>query len=381
MQNLFAYAQCQEANFNLGLAAIEETFKPDLNSMETPDHELLKKNNAQAQQLFTEKVRKEKPKKTEAYNKEAEIVANNTFKKYEDQVKKDYDHLLKQMIMDAESLIDRFLEVVALILKWAELSLTEADKKKKLKAPNLFVGDYNLSQNKIVQYFRAAQKLNAAIIKKGISWENEEDHIKNWYKDLLKKDKVYSAYRHKAKPTFDDDKEVIEHLVKQVIFKSEMILSFFDEKDICWKENKAIARSLATRCIRDLEEDSDPMTFDLPDFSNNWDDDRIFFEDIFNLTVQNDEAYSKMIAEKTKNWEIDRLAITDQIILKMGITEMINFKSIPVKVTINEYIELSKSYSTPKSKQFINGILDVISEELKAKGNLKKSGRGLIDNK
>ena len=381
MQSLFAYAQCQEANFNLGLANIEEAFQPDLNSMEAPDHEALKKNRTQAQQLFTHKVKGDSLEKTETFSEEAEIAANNAFKAYDTQVKKDFDHLSKQMVIDAESLIDRFLEVVTLILEWAQLSRTEADKKKKIKSPNLFIGDYNLSQNQIVQYFRNAQKLNAAIIKKGIQWGNEEDHLKSWYKDLLKKDEAYSAYRHKANPTFDEDKEIIEHLVKQLIFKSEMILSFFDEKDICWKEDKAIVRSLVTRCIRDLEEESDPASFDLPDFSNNWEDDRIFFEDIFNLTVQNDEAYSKMIAEKTKNWEVDRLAITDQIILKMGITEMINFKSIPVKVTINEYIELSKNYSTPKSKQFVNGILDVISEELKAQGVLKKSGRGLIDNK
>ena len=88
-----------------------------------------------------------------------------------------------------------------------------------------------------------------------------------------------------------------------------------------------------------------------------------------------------MIAAKTKNWEVDRLANTDQIILKMAIAEMLNFRNIPVKVTINEYIELSKNYSTPKSKQFVNGILDVISNELKENGILKKTGRGLIDNK
>ena len=88
-----------------------------------------------------------------------------------------------------------------------------------------------------------------------------------------------------------------------------------------------------------------------------------------------------MIAAKTKNWEVDRLAITDQIILKMAIAELLNFQSIPVKVTINEYIELSKNYSTPKSKQFVNGILDVISDDLKDSGKLKKSGRGLLDSK
>jgi N utilization substance protein B len=93
------------------------------------------------------------------------------------------------------------------------------------------------------------------------------------------------------------------------------------------------------------------------------------------------EEYHQLIAENTRNWEVERLPLTDRAILEMAITEMISFPGIPVKVTINEYIELAKAYSTPKSRQFINGILDVISKELKSRGVLKKSGRGLMDNK
>ena len=94
-----------------------------------------------------------------------------------------------------------------------------------------------------------------------------------------------------------------------------------------------------------------------------------------------EEKYESLIAEKTKNWDIERIAATDKIIMEMAIAEMINFPSIPVKVTINEYIEVAKRYSTPKSKVFINGILDVIAGELENTGVIRKSGRGLIDNK
>ena len=165
------------------------------------------------------------------------------------------------------------------------------------------------------------------------------------------------------------------------MFKADVVLSYFEEQDIHWVENKSIIRSLVARSVRDVEEDTEPKTFELPDFSNNWEEDKEFFEKILDTTVQHDLEYNEMIAAKTKNWEVDRLANTDQIILKMAISEMMNFRNIPVKVTINEYIELSKNYSTPKSKQFVNGILDVISSELKESGQLKKSGRGLLDNK
>jgi N utilization substance protein B len=119
----------------------------------------------------------------------------------------------------------------------------------------------------------------------------------------------------------------------------------------------------------------------LPEIAMNWEEDKEFFENIFNFTIANDVSSKVLIAEKTKNWDIERLAFTDKVIISMALAEMIHFPSIPVKVTINEYIDISKTYSTPKSKQFVNGLLDVLAKELTDKGQIRKSGRGLLDNK
>src|SRR6185295_4038688 len=115
--------------------------------------------------------------------------------------------------------------------------------------------------------------------------------------------------------------------------------------------------------------------------SINWDDDKAFIENLFDTTASLDVNYKELIANNTRNWEVDRLPLTDRVILEMAIAELLIFPNIPVKVSMNEYIELAKNYSTPNSRQFINGILDVIAKELKDAGTLKKSGRGLIDNK
>ena len=112
-----------------------------------------------------------------------------------------------------------------------------------------------------------------------------------------------------------------------------------------------------------------------------WEDDLIFMNTLFEKTTQIEKSNKDLIANNTKNWEVDRLPLTDRVILEMAITELINFPAIPVKVTINEFIELTKHYSTPKSAKFVNGILDVIAKELLTSGAVKKSGRGLIDNK
>jgi len=381
MQTIFAFGQCKEANYNIGLQEIDDLFQPDLNSMEVQDRGLLKANKEQAKAVLAEKViRRALPEGLEI-SKEAQSAANNAHKNYLTNTKDDLARLKKSMVLDAESLVDHFLWVMSLLIAWSDLSKSEADKKKKLSPEKLLVGDYNLSQNRVIDFFRKSSKVQVALVKKDMSWEGEEDNLKSWYKDVLKRDETFNTYRRTATPTFDQDKEIVDYLIKQIVFKADVVLSYFEEQDIHWVENKSIIRSLVARSVRDVEEDTEPKTFELPDFSNNWEEDKEFFEKILDTTVQHDLEYNEMIAAKTKNWEVDRLANTDQIILKMAISEMMNFRNIPVKVTINEYIELSKNYSTPKSKQFVNGILDVISSELKESGQLKKSGRGLLDNK
>ena len=381
MQTLFALSQCKEANFNIGLEEIEEEFKPDLNSMEAPDHDLLKSNKKKAKSILAHKILGNPLPEGVEMSVESEASAAKAYKNFLNNSAEDVKRLKKEMILDAESLVDSFLWVITLLVEWSDLSKKEADKKKKISPERLLTGDFNFSNNRVIDFFRQSSKIQIASLKKNISWESDEDTVKSWYKDIVKRDETFSEYRRVANPTFDQDKALIDHLIKQLLFKEDVLLSWFEDKDIHWVENKAIVRSLVARSVRDVEKDSESKTFDLPDFSNDWEEDKEFFEKILDTTVENDESYTEMISTRTKNWEIDRLAITDQVILKMAISEMLNFRNIPVKVTINEYIELSKNYSTPKSKQFVNGMLDVIAEDLKANGELKKSGRGLMDNK
>ena len=128
-----------------------------------------------------------------------------------------------------------------------------------------------------------------------------------------------------------------------------------------------------------IETFEDPFKNKLTEISADWVEDSKFVQDLFVHTLQNDAKYQEMIADRTKNWESERIALMDTILMKMAICELLNFPSIPVKVTINEYLELSKDYSTPKSNSFINGILDKILGDLKKNNTIKKIGRGLIE--
>ena len=158
-----------------------------------------------------------------------------------------------------------------------------------------------------------------------------------------------------------------------------MVNDYFESIDLGWAENKSILKSMVLKTIKSIE--SEEETPKLMELSKNWDDDLDFLKRLFDATINSEKEYQEMINQKSKNWEIERLALTDRIVLEMAVAELINFPSIPIKVTINEYIELSKQYSTPKSKQYVNGLLDVLSVDLQKEGFIKKSGRGLLDNK
>jgi N utilization substance protein B len=146
------------------------------------------------------------------------------------------------------------------------------------------------------------------------------------------------------------------------------------------QKTKTSLRRWWKKTIKSFDPETD-KAITLHTLSLNWDEDKDFIEILYKTAISLTDKHKELIANNTRNWEVDRLPLTDRIILEMAIAELISFPNIPVKVTINEYIELAKNYSTPKSRQFVNGILDVIAKELKDSGEIKKSGRGLIDNK
>jgi len=247
--------------------------------------------------------------------------------------------------------------------------------------PIAFGNELNLANNQVLKRLRELPEYQTALTKNGVNLDELELEIKEWFREYIKPSEPYQQYLSLANPSLDQDFEVADDLLKKVIFKNEVILTFFSEKDLNWTENKSVVRSLAAKVLKNASLPETTLAEPLPEIAMNWEEDKEFFENIFNFTIANDVSSKALIAEKTKNWDIERLAFTDKVIISMALAEMIHFPSIPVKVTINEYIDISKTYSTPKSKQFVNGLLDVLAKELTDKGQIRKSGRGLLDNK
>jgi len=382
-QNLYSYSQCRSSNLNLAKDYIKESFLPDLNSMEAQDKPQLKKDAEITVSLFMKNLNNHRLVSATEHNAKIKSTAIKAINQFHQANSKDLEFLKKNMITSAENIPQLYLYAIEMLIAFGEHVKNEYARKRKLSGDAISAtsGELNLASNKVLQYLKSAPQYQAEIIRQDVNISDLEQELKEWFREYVKPHEAYQAYMGITSPTMEEDTEILSVILKKVIFKNEVILNFFAEKDLNWSENKSVVKSLAAKVLKNIGESADSENYELPELAINWEDDKEFFQNIFNLTIENDDDHKDLISEKTKNWDIERVAVTDKIIISMALTEMTNFPSIPVKVTINEYIDISKTYSTPKSKQFVNGLLDVLSKELTESGKIRKSGRGLIDNK
>jgi N utilization substance protein B len=374
LQSLYAYYKSEEANYNLALEEIDLKYMPDLNSMEPVDKSVLNKKKIESQKIFDHNFKYDSFDKLEGSDAETENSALDAYHYFLNNNRRDFEHVSENLIRDAEKIYDYYLWILQLIVEFARLS---GEDPKLLKRSGQ--GRLNLVNNRIVALLRDDPAFEKKIKETRVNWIKDHELVYNWYKNLFRTDEDYQDYLNTVDPDFETDRRIVNHIIKELLFKDDNFHAFMESADLDWVEDRHVIKSMLVKTIKNLQEDN--TNIDLAVLSNNWEEDKSFFKTIFEVTIKEGKEFDSLIAEKSKNWDIDRIALMDKIILKMAIGEMIHFPSIPVKVSINEYIELSKNFSTPKSKKFVNGILDVLSEDLKNRGIIKKSGRGLIDNK
>lgn len=378
VQAIYAFNQCREANYELAKQNIADAFLPDLNSMEVQDRPELKKKSKEAIALF-EKQFAGKPI-TET-NEELLKVVKGAFNYYENLVKKDFVFFKKHIVSETEQIFDWYLMTLFALVKLAELEEIEVNKGGKESLFGYTESSARLlKENKVIQLIKENQAVAMEMLKRSIHWDkpDQELMLKKLLRDVLRKDEVVLQYMTLTEPSLEQEADLASHICKNILLKHELTVGYFEENDSRWDENRATIKSLVNKTIKDVKENG---ALHLMELSPNWEEDKKFFLQLFSSTIENDSQYEKIIGERAKNWDSDRIALTDMAILKAALDEMINFPGIPVKVTINEYIDISKQLSTPKSKQFINGLLDKASADLIKDGTIKKSGRGLIDNK
>ena len=187
---------------------------------------------------------------------------------------------------------------------------------------------------------------------------------------------MYKAYTISSQSSFKEDKEFLLSVFDNFIIEDDLLHHILEEESIFWMDDLPFVANLVYSQIK-ATEIGESRVISTNVFKNK--DDRTFAENLFSKTIVNHKEFESIISKRAKNWDLDRIATMDQILLKMALCELIYFDEIPVKVTLNEYIEIAKYYSTSNSKGFINGILDNVISEYKETGKIKKVGRGLLE--
>lgn len=230
-------------------------------------------------------------------------------------------------------------------------------------------------ENKVIKLLAADTILQSQLKSFKINyWKDRDEYVRLLF-DAISESDLYKEYISSPTNSFNQDKKFILELYSDVIVPNDRLYEFLEESKITWLDDIPLSNTIVLKSLSKVKENStsSPLLTDL--YKD--EEDAEFGLQLFRKTILNDEALSNEIIGKTPNWDQDRIAQLDAILLKMAITEFLHFPSIPTKVTINEYLEISKEYSTPKSSVFINGVLDQLVREYTQTGKLKKSIRGM----
>ncbi|HZH87050.1 MAG TPA: transcription antitermination factor NusB [Brumimicrobium sp.] len=263
----------------------------------------------------------------------------------------------------------------------------EENKKKMLPTDEDINPNLKFHDNKIIKILEEGAELRHQSENLKANWMGDEKQelIRKMY-NHIRQSEIYFEFMNNENQGFEEDKEFMIQLFKSEIANFPLLYDFLEEKSVYWMDDIDLACSMVIKTIKsfkELDEDADDVVAEaeknkiLPLYKPN-DDEEEFLADLLRQAIKLRPENLKLIDDLTQNWELDRIAKMDVFLMELAITEMITFSNIPTKVTLNEYIEISKFYSTPKSNQFINGVLDKAISRLESEGKINKVGRGLM---
>lgn len=282
----------------------------------------------------------------------------------------------KRLNESIQNIYELYLYELRALTEMLRIAEDEIDRRKSKKLPTEEDLDppIRFVENRFLEWLRNNTDFQKKVEQNSISWRDEKDLLRRIFKQFTKTEE-YGQYLA-APSSVGEDKKIIKFLYGTFMVNNEMMHQIYEDHDLHWSDDLDAAQMMVAKTIKSFTKESDELT-SLPRLIKD-SDDLDFARTLYQKCITQSDAYEKMIHEKAQHWEMDRIAVVDVLLMKLAIAELINFNEIPVKVTLNEYIELSKEYSTPKSGNFINGILDKVKAELMDKGDIQKIGRGLL---
>lgn len=224
--------------------------------------------------------------------------------------------------------------------------------------------------NRFIAQLEVNRQLNEFASTQKKTWENETDFVKGFYEQILQSD-IYKEYMASETSSYEEDRELWRKIYKRIVFNNEKLDAVLEDQSLYWNDDKEIVDTFVLKTIKRFDPKNGDKQELLPEFKDEEDQD--FARRLFRRSILNADYYRHLISENSKNWGLDRVAVMDVIIMQIALAEILSFPNIPINVSLNEYVEIAKLYSTPKSGGFINGTLDGIVNQLKKENKLTKN--------
>lgn len=232
-------------------------------------------------------------------------------------------------------------------------------------APNMKFAD-----NLFAAQLEVNKQLNEFVETQKKTWDNDEDFVKSIYNQIIESD-IYKEYMSSETSSYTEDREVWRKIYKNLIFNNEDLDSLLEEQSLYWNDDKEIVDTFVLKTIKRFDEKNGANQELLPEFKDEEDQD--FARRLFRRAILNADYYRHLLNNNSKNWELKRFTFMDVLIMQIALAEVTSFPNIPISVTLNEYLDIARLYSTPKSPAFINGMLDAVINQLKKEGKLMKN--------
>ena len=283
----------------------------------------------------------------------------------------------KKLLESIDSTYELYLILISFLIEILKKAQEKhlISQKKLLSDQNNIYDNKKFIKNQFLNLLKSNHLFNEEIKKRNLNlWHLDFKYVDLIYENLTKSE-LFSDYIDNDEISYENDRNFVAKFYKNIIVTNDKLYSYLEDRNINWMDDFPLINTIILKLIN-KSKGVNSKTYFLPKLYKD-NQDKIFAKNLLKITLKNYNNYNNEISKKIKNWDPDRIARLDYVMLNMALCELVEFKTIPIKVTLNEYIEISKEYSTPKSNVFINGILDSIVKDFTKTGKIIKEGRGL----
>ena len=379
MQSLYGLQVDLQTAIDVAMAKFDEDlFQQSFNASEPQEQMLEKKENAHVvfQMLKNQAISNRSPA---LFQEDVRPLAATALAFALEKHKAESTRKIKLMHSNLSFAFDSYIALLLLAAEFPSQLTNEVQVNEDRYVPQipLTFQEQKLARNPTLLALATSKELQTAAIRLGISWEKKQDEVKTIYLEGLKKTKRYTDYIAEEE-TDENHFKFFKWLGKNFLFANQTVEDIMEERSSYWAELKQATAQLFTETIKRWPANADePLVIFEKDAE--FDSDFQFMKSLYTSTIDSQANTDLMVAQVVEKWDMNRIAMVDLIIIQMAVAEFVSLADVPIKTTMNEYLEIAKIYSTPDSSKFINGILDKVAKQMQAQKLIKKSAKGLID--